>query len=274
MAGVTGSLPPDEPAEPPDPAQSPDDAGIAGSVTGEWVEVYQPDGAVDLPPPAPAVTSARYGVLTVVLFVVALLLVIVGSVTPLFNAAIPLFGDDSTTNPADVLSADAWQMHTSTSSINPGLATANPSVFRMPVPIGYPLVLAALLLLAAVVLWLRAGQRPAALRAARPVGIVAAAFLAGLVLALGMFELAWDHLGRSPLFTGLSTGVGSGYWTLLASAGVAVAAAVLAYRVVTPEPEAQPTEWSAAEPDDGVPPGQPPDWPVVAVIPTDDRTEW
>ncbi len=281
---VTGSLPPNHlppnhpPPNHPPPNQQPDpgdDTGIAGSVTGEWVEVYQPDGAPEeSPPPVPPVAAGRSGVVAVVLFVATLLLVIVGSVTPLFNASIPLFGGQSAEEgPADLLSADAWQLTTSAD----GIDGSTPRVISMPVPIGYPLALAALLLLVAVALWLRAGQRPPVMRVAKPVGLAAAVFLAGLVISLGMFELAWDKLGSSSLFTGLGTGVGSGYWTLLAAAGVGVAAAVLAYRVpqAAPEPEPAADEWTRpAEPDAGVPPGQPAEWPVVAVIPTDERTDW
>ena len=246
-------------------------------MTDEWVEVFQPDGAPAPPTPEATVTAARYGVVTAVLFVAALLLVIVGSVTPLFNASIPLYGGAAGANgPADLLSADAWHLTTAANGVDQAGASRS---ITMPVPLGYPLALAGLLLLVTVALWLRAGQRPAAARAAKPVGLAASVFLAGLVIALGMFELAWDRLGSSSLFAGLGTGVGTGYWTLLAGAAVGVGAAVLAYRMAPPDTEPIPPEqaaWSAEpEPEEGeVPPGQPAEWPVVAVIPTDDRTEW
>lgn len=272
---MTGSLPPNEPHEPTEPNQ-PDEAGVAGSVTGEWVEVYQPDGAPQEEEPlVPAVSARRFGVTVIVLFVGALLLVIVGSVTPLFNAAIPLFGGDSSfANANTVLSADAWQLTTVDSSFN---TTSPTRTIGMPVPIGYPLALAALLLLAVLALWLRVGQQPGAVRIAKPVGLAAAAFLAGLAFALGMFELAWSGLGSTALLGGLSTSVGLGYWMLAAAAAVGIVAAVLGYRVPMPEePVPAPGQWDPQPPSaaEQVPPGQPAQWPVVAVIPADEKTNW
>lgn len=272
---MTGSLPPNQPENGPD---HPDDPGIAGSVTGEWVEVYQPDGAPEPTPASPTTTGTRNTVMAIILFVATLLLVIVGSVTPLFTASIPLFTSgvaDPATNPgpADVLSADAWQLSTADNSLN---VAAAPRVTAMPVPIGYPLVLAALLLVITIALWLRAGQRPSSAGVARPVGLAAATFLTGLVIALGMFELAWSRFGSSSTFGGLGTAVGMGYWTLLAAAAVGLVAAILAYRVPAAEPAPEePVDWSPSpSPDSEVPPGQPAEWPVVAVIPTDERTDW
>src|SRR5215472_18587007 len=98
---VTGSLPTNQPHEPA-PENGADDAGIAGSVTGEWVEVFQPDGAPEPPAPPQEPAAGRNGVVSLLLFVTALLLVIVGSVTPLFTAAIWLYNQglaDPATNP-------------------------------------------------------------------------------------------------------------------------------------------------------------------------------
>lgn len=277
MADVTGSPLPDEPPEPTEP----DAAGVAGSVTGEWVEVYQPDGtpaddeptAQAGPPPHPMVLAV------VVLFAVSLLLVVVGSVLPLFRAAAQFLDrTDSYRTTVDILTADAWQLRTVDNPLNP-VATAH-SV-ATPVPLGYPLALAAVLLLAAVALWLKARQQAGAVRAAKPVGLVAAAFLAGMVIAVGMFEVGWGRLASADAVEGLQPTIGLGYWLLVIGAVVGIVAAVLAHRVaVAPEPEPdEPERWPSqpADPDaerSDVPPGQPTQWPVVAVIPADERTNW
>ncbi|HVV23488.1 MAG TPA: hypothetical protein VHF06_28895 [Pseudonocardiaceae bacterium] len=270
---MTGSLPSNEPPEPND-AKDTDEAGVAGSVTDEWVEVYQPDGTPQEEEPLPPrATASRSGVTTVVLFVIALLLVIVGSVTPLFEASLRVSRSAAATiRSAPLLDADAWQMHVVDS---PVLANTGRSI-AMPVPIGYPLALAAVLLLAAVALWLRTGQDGRTARVARPVGLTAAVFLAGLVFALGMFELAWGGAGSSELFDGLITHIGLGYWMLCGAAVVAIAAVVFGYRVRPAPDQPEPAQWAPPpRPDERqVPPGQPPEWPVVAVIPADEKTNW
>lgn len=280
MADVTGSLPPDEPPEATGPDAA-DQAGVAGSVTGEWVEVYQPDGTLtEEEPPATAGPPARRMVLVVVvLFAASLLLVVVGSVLPLFRAAVQFLDrTESYRTTVDILTADAWQLRTVDNPLNP---TATAHAVATPVPLGYPLALAAVLLLAAVALWLKAAQQAGTVRAAKPVGLVAAAFLAGMVIAVGMFEVGWGRLASADAVEGLQPTIGLGYWLLVIGAVVGIVAAVLAHRLpVAPEPEpAEPGPWPSrpADPDaeqSDVPPGQPTQWPVVAVIPADERTNW
>lgn len=283
MAGVTGSLPPN--GSPGDP----DDAGLAGTesgfdasadsgtetgsasgfVSGEWVEVRLPDS--DPEPEFDPEPRSRVAPLAASLFGGSLVLVLLGSVLPLFEATLRVsFGSASS------IAVAAWRFTSSSLSPDRDLITrAEPS----PVPVGYPLVVAAVLLVIAVVLWLRAGWRPTSVRAARIAGLVAATFLAALVFALGMFELAWQNLVGSGDDTGgiggLATGVGEGFWLLLLGAIAAVVATVLTFRVpVRPDQDPPPADWTPGEQDDERPPGQPAEWPVVAVLPADERSNW
>jgi hypothetical protein len=286
MNGVTGSLPPTGPPASPDPIgpygePAPlEDAGIAGSVGDEWVEVYPPDDAqpdddVDEFPSGPS----RLGLLSVGLFVASLVLVVIGSVQPLFRAGLAL--GPSYTNVTNALTVDAWEL--TSANVTPDQQLGSHSE-ATPIPIGYPLLVAVLLLLLVMGLWLRAGRHPSAEGPAKVVGVIAATFLTGLVLALGMFELAWSNLGSSDAIGGIQSGVGVGFWVLVVASSVAVVAAVLAYRVqrddladyVDDESDQDDAgEWPNQPAAEGqVPPGQPAEWPVVAVIPADERTNW
>jgi hypothetical protein len=239
IAVVTGSLPPtDQPAEP----NPPEDAGVAGSVTGEWVEVYPPDFVP--PEDAPAdFDPAEFGGdgfvdaegdpgrgsgLSTGLFVASLLLVLAGSITPLFQLSLE-YGP-SHTNLSDVLTASAWQL--SVADQAPGETLTNHTGIS-PLLIGVPLLLCALLVIAVVVLRLRvarASEPARVVRTARVVGVVAAAFLAGLVFAVGMFETAWATFGSLSELGALSTTIGTGFWLLVLAAVVGIAAAALGFR--------------------------------------------
>jgi hypothetical protein len=261
---VTGSLPTNG---------TPDHPGVAGAVSGEWVEVYPPDGE---PPEAdePALDPeprSRLGPVATGLFGAALLLVLLGSVLPLFRAA-----ERVSFQVVDSLTVSAWRF--TSSSLGPERPLTSHTA-PTPVPLGYPLVIAGLLLVAAAGLGLRSGWRPASLRPAKLVGVIAATFLAGLVFALGMFEIAWRTLLSSAADDtagGLLAIPGQGFWVLVVAALAAIAAAVLTFRIRPAEPVAAGGEWGSGEVDPvgDVPPGQPAEWPVVAVIPVDERSNW
>jgi hypothetical protein len=262
MADVTGSLPPTGP---------PEDDGVASSVTGEWVEVYPPEGVPDEPALVPELRS-RLSPFATGLFGVSLVLVLLGSVLPLFLGTIQV-----SFRTASTLNVSAWRF-TST-SLGPDRQLVTNARATL-VPMGYPLVIAALLLVATLALWLRAGWRPASIGPARLVGVVTATFLVGLVFALGMFELAWQNVfGPSGIGAdgGLQADIGQGFWVLLVGALAAVAAVVLSFRTpMDADDEPLPDDdWDNEPATDGdVPPGQPAEWPVVAVIPADERTNW
>lgn len=258
MAVVTGSLPPNGPA---------DEPGVAGSVTDEWVEVYPPDGGppeeaepeLD-PEPAHRLTPVVTG-----LFGGALVLVLLGSVLPLFTGVVRAPFRFSVTSS---LTVTAWRL-TFTSLGSDRLLETHTDA--SPVPVGYPLAIAALLLVATVVLWLRAGWRPSSGRLARVVGVIAGAFLAALVFTLGMFEAAWRTLFGVAVVSGgtggLAADVGQGFWLLVVATLVGAAAVVLSFRLPTREPEPEPER---REPEAA----PPPDGPVVAVLPADERSTW
>ncbi len=271
MADVTGSLPPngshDSPGVP--GAGSAEDAGAGGSVTGEWVEVYPPDGAAPEDEEESFDPVPRSRLLPVVagLFGGALVLVLLGSVLPLFLATVRF-----SFRTASTVSVAAWQSTTSSLALDRELVTLRQGT---PVPVGYPLAVAGLLLVAAVALWLRAGWRPSSDRAARITGVVAATFLTSLVFAVGMFEIAWRQLfaiDAGPVSAGgLIVGVGQGFWVLVVAALAAIAAAVVSFRMRVDVDDDLEPEYDEPSP---VPPGQPAEWPVVAVIPADDRSTW
>jgi hypothetical protein len=146
-------------------------------------------------------------------------------------------------------------------------------VSAAPIPIGYPLLILALLAAAVVVLRLLPYRRPSSHRLAGVLGFLTAGFLIGLVFTLGMFEIAWRAIGASGALGPVVATIGLGYWLLVLGALVAVLGVVIAYR--TPAPVADDVvETEEAEVDPLVPPGQPAEWPVVAVIPNDERTNW
>jgi hypothetical protein len=202
------------------------------------------------------------------LYGVSLVLVLLGSVLPLFKATVRV-----SFRTASTIDVSAWQF--TTTSLGPDRQLVTNAEGTL-VPMGYPLVIAALLLVATLGLWLRAGWRPASGRPARLVGVVTATFLAGLVFALAMFELAWQNFfgaGGVGADGGLVAVTGQGFWVLVVGAVAAVAAVVLSFRTpmeVDPSPD---DDWDPepADDDDEVPPGQPAEWPVVAVIPADER---
>lgn len=258
---MTGSLPPTGPA--------PEDPGIAGSVTSQWAEVYPPDGDEPEPDDPPAATTPRGAIVATGLFVVTTVLVVAGSVTPLFQASVPL--GPSFTNVFSVLSMDAWHL----TSANQVPDTTLPSrVSAAPIPVGYPLLVLALLAAAVVVLRLLARRRPSTLRLAGVLGMVTTGFLSGLVFMLGMFEIAWRELGRSAALGPVVATIGVGYWLLVLAALAAVLAVVVAYRTPAPAVTEVVETDELAQADPLVPPGQPAEWPVVAVIPNDERTNW
>jgi hypothetical protein len=237
-------------------------------VTSQWAEVYPPDvsDVSDVDEPAPAPSSGVF--VATVLFAVTLVLVIVGSVTPLFQASVIL--GPSFTNVSNVLSMDAWHLTSGNQAPNTTLPSR---VTAAPIPLGYPLLVLALLAAAVIVVRLLARRRPSSYRLATVLGVVTAGFLIGLVLTLGMFELAWGALGASAALGPVTATVGVGYWLLVVGALVAVVAVVIAYR--TPSAPVDVIETSASSSVDPlVPPGQPAEWPVVAVIPNDERTNW
>lgn len=259
MTDVTGSLPT---AGSPDPDPDVPEDSRAGAVTGEWVEVYPPDGDTprsdDAVPPRP-----RLAMVPTVLFAIALLLVVFASVLPLFLAGMGNEGRrDGVT-----FQVTPWRLVDTT--VAPGQTVVTHST-ATPIPFGYPLVLAGLLLLATVVL------RARVTRGAHTLGVVSAAFLAGVVFALGMFEIAWQRLLLGTTAgLGIQSGIGQGFWVFLLATMLAVAGAALSFRTPRADPPA-PTAWP--DPPDApaseAPTGQPPDWPVVAVIPVDERTNW
>jgi hypothetical protein len=192
----------------------------------------------------------------------------------LFQASLPI--GPSVTNVFNVLSMDAWHL----TSANQVPDTTLPSrVSAAPIPIGYPLLVLALLAATVVVLRVLARRRPGTQRLAGVLGMVTAGFLAGLVFMLGMFEIAWVALGKSAALGPVTADIGVGYWLLVLGAVSAVLAAVVAYRTPAPAPvevevAADVIETESSEIDPLVPPGQPAEWPVVAVIPNDERTNW
>jgi hypothetical protein len=260
MRVVTDSLPPNGPG---------DERGSAGSVSDQWVEVYPPDGVAPEEAPEPELDpEPRHRLAPVVpgLFGGSLVLVLLGSVLPLFDANVRISFRTATS-----LSVTAWQFRFSDLGPDRVLEShSDPS----PIPIGYPLLIAAVLLLVTVALWLRSGWRPSTGRSARVMGVVAGAFLAAFVFTLGMFEAAWRTLfGLSAIpvpAANLVGSVGQGFWLLVVAAVVAIAAIVLSFRLPTraePEPEPEP----APEPPAQAPQPEPP---VVAVLPADDRSTW
>jgi hypothetical protein len=263
---VTGSLPPTG------PQPTPEDAGIAGSVTSQWAEVYQPDDEEPDPEPddLPAAVTPPGAVVATGLFVVTTVLVVVGSITPLFQASVSL-GPSSFTNVSNVLSMDAWHLTSGNQAPN----TALPSrVTAAPIPLGYPLLVLALLAAAVVVLRLLARRRPSSDRLAGVLGVVTAGFLIGLVFTLGMFEIAWRALGASAALGPVTATIGVGYWLLVLAALVAVLAVVVVHRTPSLVSNGSAEIDQPAEAEPLVPPGQPAEWPVVAVIPNDERTNW
>lgn len=105
---------------------------------------------------------------------------------------------------------------------------------------GVPLLIAAALLFAAAMLGMRAvTRRPSRLWSLA--AVVAATFLAGTVATIGAQELWWLDILDIPESTGGETqatvSVGPGYWMLVLSAALAVAAAVPAWRQNRPAPE-------------------------------------
>jgi hypothetical protein len=276
MANVTGSLPTNG-QHPPAPSTSPGDAGIAGSVTDQWAEVYPPAGGEpdDAEPLLlPATPVSRAGAVATALYGVTAVLVVVGSIAPLFQSSQPL--GSSFTNVTSELSMNAWHLTSGASAPNTQLPT---QVEAAPVPLGYPLLAAALLLALVVVLRLLALRRPAGDRFANALGIAGSAYVIGLVFALGTFELAWRGLSTSAAIGPQQETIGAGYWLLVTAAVVSLLATLAAYRR-PPEPLFDDSvgmaivEQPADTDDPEVPPGQPAEWPVVAVIPNDERTNW
>lgn len=254
---MTGSLPPNGPA---------DEPGVAGSVSDQWVEVYPPDDVAEEEPEPELDAEPRHPLAPVVpgLFGGSLVLVLLGTVLPLFTATVRV----SFRN-ASSLSVTAWQF--TFASLGPDReleSHSDPS----PIPLGYPLAIAALLLVVTVGLWLRSGWRPSSARPARFMGVATTAFLAALVFTVGMFQAAWRTLFdlSSVAVTpgGLVASAGQGFWLLVVAVLVGIAGVVLSFRLPdrpAPEPEAEP-EQPAGTPE--------PDGPVVAVLPADERSTW
>jgi hypothetical protein len=276
MGTVTGSPPPSgQPAQPPyEPVEQnqDEDAGVAGSVSSGWVEVYPPDGGLPLDDPIGPEPASSGGTVATGLFGITVLLIAAGSTTTLFRLAFD-YGP-SHTNLSNDLTTSAWQF--SVSDQEPG-ATLSTHTGLTPLLVGIPLALCALLLVAVIVLRLRA-NRPStsstrAARAAGVLGVVAASFLAGLVFALGMFELAWTTFGQSGEIDALTTTIGAGFWVLVVAAVVGVAAGVLGFRNRVDRVEFVPAEPAIPVHGDefgqfGPRVAEPPlEWPVVAVIP-------
>jgi hypothetical protein len=201
------------------------------------------------------------------LFGGSLVLVLLGSVLPLFVATVRF-----SFRSASTVTVTAWRSTTSSLALDRQLVTFHEAT---PVPVGYPLAVAGLLLVLTVGLWLRAGWRPSSDRVAKIAGVAAASFLAALVFAVGMFEISWQQLlgiDAGPAAAGgLITGVGQGLWVLVIAALTAIAAAVVSFRMRADVEEDLEPE---ADGPSAVPPGQPTEWPVVAVIPADDRATW
>jgi hypothetical protein len=258
---VTGSLPPTGP--------TPEDAGVAGSVTSQWAEVYPPDGDDLEPDDLPTAATPPGAIVATGLFVVTTALVVVGSITPLFEASVAL--GPSFTNVSNVLSMDAWHLTSGNQAPNTTLPT---HVTAAPIPLGYPLLVLALMAAAVVVLRLLARRRPPDDRLAVVLGVATAGFLIGLVFAVGMFEIAWRTIGATGSLGPATTTIGIGYWLLVLAALVAVLAVVIVHRTPLPAPIEVIEIDQQAEADPLVPPGQPAEWPVVAVIPNDERTNW
>lgn len=281
MAGVTGSLPPSSPPPLPSSASSSssDDGGVAGSVTGQWAQVYQPDedGAPEPEPDEPRSRLSRTGAAVTAVYGLTAILVVVGSFMPLFQALLPL--GVSFTNVSNLLSMDAWHLVSSDTAPNTTLPTQTTPA---PIPLGYPLLAAALVLAVVVVLRLLALRRPDRLRLANALGIGGAAYLTGLVFAVGAFEVAWRALSKSAAIGPVREIIGSGYWLLVTAAVLSIIATFAAYRRTSAVVVSSSSDDSvgmsiidsASAGDPVVPPGQPAEWPVVAVIPNDERTNW
>lgn len=260
--GVTGSLPQagaPEPERPEGPdADSEEDVGLAGVVGGEWVEVYTPDGEAEQQAAPPRAFS---GVVPTALFLCAAVLVLFASLLPLFRAL-----EGAPPRGLSTIEVGAWRLSETDIAAGQTLAT---HVDPTPLPVGYPLAVAGLLVLLTIVLRLRGS------RGARLLGVIAATFLAGLAFALGMFEVAWQNIFGDTGDAGVLTQVGEGFWVFVAAAAVAMLAAVLSFRTTTrDEPVRNTWPEQPDEPATEVPDGQPPEWPVVAVIPADERTNW
>jgi hypothetical protein len=238
-------------------------------VTSQWAEVYQPDGDEPEPDDLPVAATPPGAIVATGLFVVTTALVVVGSITPLFQASLAV--GPSFTNVSNVLSMDAWHLTSGNQAPNTTLPSR---VSAAPIALGYPLLVLALLAAAAVVLRLLARRRPSSHRLAGVLGIVTAGFLVGLVFTLGMFEIAWRAVGASGALGPVVATIGLGYWLLVLAALVAVLAVVIAYRTPAPVATGVVETDESAEVDPLVPPGQPAEWPVVAVIPNDERTNW
>lgn len=260
----------------PEPAAANADTGTAGSVTGQWVEVYPPgespaDGE-SAPEPADDVDRTPgngAGAFATVLFGVSVIMIVVGSFMPLFQASMTL--ETAPSADSTILSMDAWHLTFGDSVSGAPLAT---HVEPAPVPLGYPLLVASLLLAIVVLLRLRALRRPAGQRLANALGVAAAAYLAGLAFAIGTFEVAWRGLSSSAAIGPVQELIGSGYWLLVVSALVSIGAVIAAYRRPA-EPLPDSVGMAIVERQQPlVPPGQPAEWPVVAVIPSDERTNW
>lgn len=281
MGTVTGSPPPSgQPAqsyeplpEEPGSENQTEDAGVAGSVSGGWVEVYPPEGGLPLEDPIGPGPASSGGSVATGLFGITVLLIAAGSTTTLFRLAFD-YGP-SHTNLSNELTTSAWQF--SVSDQNPG-ATLSTHTGLTPLLLGIPLALCALLLVAVIVLRLRA-NRPSTsstrtARVAGVLGVVAASFLAGLVFALGMFELAWTTFGQSGEVDALTTTIGTGFWVLVVAAVVGAAAAVLGFRSRVDQAFTA-SSGEAVMPVHGdefgqfgpQPEGPPLEWPVVAIIP-------
>lgn len=263
MSDVTGSQPTEGS---PDPDS---DAGIAGTVTDEWVEVYPPDGAAPEPEPEPE--RFRLPRVPTILFAVAALCTLFGSLLPLGVASQGPIEDAG----ASTIAIDAWRL-TDSSAVEGHTLT---HVMQSPIPIGYPIAVAVVLALIVVVLRLRGA------RGALVVGVVTATYAVTLVFLLGMLEIAWSVLfvqtGPPSPAPGVQTSIGAGFWALVLAAAVATVGAALAFRTpaagadkATAEPVADtwPAEPETPEPE--TPDGQPEQWPVVAVIPPDEGTNW
>jgi hypothetical protein len=155
--------------------------------------------------------------------VIAALLAFVAAGLAIISPFLPLFtGDVGLSSAAGLkLSVTGWVTEVLSSANEAGTNNVQAAA-----PDGYPLIFGGLLLLATAVaaLRLRFGSAITGLPATRLLAGVAAAFLTGTVVTVGMQGIGLAGLVQ---VAGVSVGVGIGYWLLILAVLAALAAAVL-----------------------------------------------
>ncbi len=220
------------------------------------------------PNPAPKFEPRRF--IPSALALLASLLTLIACFQPFFRTETSLnqgFGDDDLDRYVSTQGAWSFEM------IVPGEA---PLSYPGP-PLGFPLMLAAAVLLAAAIVGIRYASAPA-----RWFASAGAVFLTGVVATSGMQGLT---RADSPIARDTTVTVGLGQWLLITAVVVAVAGAIASHRL-RPEPLAAPGNSDLADmatPRDGFsitllpaeppPSSEPPDYSAFAPPPDTDRRE-